>query len=673
MSGSEDFADWLAKNKDLKGTPDYATVSSAYEQTKTEENKNLGAQWYKNTPYSGSIAALGSAAQGASFNFADEVGGAINAVRNPLSPVESYKTGRDAFRGATEAYKKEYPISSTGAELSGGLLWGGPFKAITKAVGVAPATGPLGRMGQSSSIGGIAGAVGGAGAAENLSDIPAEVVKQGAFGVGLSPVLQGIGMTAGGILDAITPWITRGPEMIRNIGGTAARNLALERVGNAIVQDESSVGRVARRMGKLDPYGNEARIADSAGQSTRDLLDTMTTLPGTTRNRVETVIRQRQAGRPERMDVLPELLNQGQRASPTLEALQLVKEQQSRPLYAAVQDRVIPITPALETLFERPAFREAYDHAVTNAANRGVKLPSLDEIVAQKKNIGAFWPAGQNANEVGQPVAVWDEVKKALDDIIAVKKKGLNVRTPSNKNQAQSTLQSSLDIKDELVSEVDRLTGNSYKRARDAFAGPAAMQSALEDGSQVWSKNANQIVEMTAKMSQSEREAFRIGAGEVLRDKVGSQGGQTQLLNAWKDRTLREKLQAIYGDERTYRQAISKIYAENELRRLEAVGRGSKTARATADQSDFADAASDVAAIGVNAKRGNVLGMWEAAKNVGKRVTNTEPVRNEIGRILLQGGPEAHRELARLNDIIKRLEERNAGQAAITGVLGGAI
>ena len=143
----------------------------------------------------------------------------------------------------------------------------------------------------------------------------------------------------------------------------------------------------------------------------------------------------------------------------TFEALQETKQKAAAPLYAAVQNQVVPITPTLESLMERPAFREAFEQAVTTEANFGRQMPLIEDLL-------------KTGPVTGVKVKFWDTVKKGLDDVIAAKKRGLSVDVPSNKNRAQSTLASSLDIKNELVTEIDRLTGNAYKAARDAYAGP---------------------------------------------------------------------------------------------------------------------------------------------------------------------------------------------------------
>ena len=437
-------------------------------------------------------------------------------------------------------------------------------------------------------------------------------------------------------------------------GDDLATRAAQQRIATAIAQDEVDIPRVTRKMGQL---GDEARIADSAGTSTANLLDTMATLPGKTKNRVDELIRTRRATTPRRLDVVATELSGGARAAETFDALQAAKKAAADPAYAAIRDVAVPITPTLESLMQRPAFREAFDQAVTTEANFGRQMPLLEDLLQ----------AGG-----GVRVGFWDNVKRGLDDVIAAKKRNLSVVTPSNKNQAQSTLSSSLDIKHALVDEIDKLTGGAYKTARDAYAGPAAMQSALLDGRSVWTMATDDIRAATAKMSVSEREAFNVGAGEVLRDMAGSPSGQTRLLNAWKDRTLREKLLAIYGDSQSYHRALAVILKEGQLRKLEGkVGGGSQTAgrdaRIEGENLGMIEDAARAAATG------NVGSIVELAKKTYSRVAMPESVRNEIGRILMSGGPKGRQELVTLEDIMREVTGRNALKTPFSGLLGGAF
>jgi hypothetical protein len=652
---AKELGQWILDNEDKAGTPEFEAVARAYDlatlgtvverPTKSPEYK-AGAEFVRSSPWGAPAAGINTAIQGATFGFGDELAGGLNVLANPLQPGQQYRAGRDQFRGMQDQFGKDYPVSNLLGGLGGGTLWGGPLAAISKAASPASQLSRMGRLANATTIGGVAGGISGAGGAENISDIPFEVMKHGAFGAAASPVLQGIGAGVGAAKNAATSLFDI---------GTGARVAAQRRVGEAISRADMTAPQAAARMGRQG-FGGEARILDTS-QATRDLADVVATLPGATRDKVVDFQRLRKIGQPERMDVLPELLNQGNRAAPTLELLNQVQAQTAKPLYAAVDNVVVPVTRKLESLFERPAFREAYNQARTNAANQSppVTLPSVEELL-------------QTGPAAGLPVKVWDQVKKGFDDVIAAKKRGL--ATPSGTNQAQSTLKDTRDMKNEMLDEIDRLTGGAYKAARDAHAGPAALKTAMEDGMSVWQMNATEINQALAQMSRSEQAAFRIGAGEALRAKVGSPKGQAELLNAWKDRNLREKLQVIYGDAKNYRTALSKILGEEQLGKAYGIGTGSQTARRMAGQEDLASGiAEDVAAAGAAVKTGSIPGVLAAVKRFGSRASMPEPVRNEIGRILLKGGAAGKDELAQIEAIIRMYNEQQAGRAAFTGVM----
>ena len=88
----------------------------------------------------------------------------------------------------------------------------------------------------------------------------------------------------------------------------------------------------------------------------------------------------------------------------------------------------------------------------------------------------------------------------------------------------------------------------------------------------------SKIESITAGMGASELEGFRIGAFEALRAKLGKEAGQTEILKMWKEDATREKLKAIFPNERAFREFASRVAAEARMKGLDQVGRGSQTA-----------------------------------------------------------------------------------------------
>jgi len=594
-------------------------------------------------------------AQGPTFGFADEIIGAGNALKAFAmgegidASKKAYEDARDYVRGANEAHKENYPVATMLGQASGGMLYGGPIASALKYV--RPAASILGRTAQAGGIGAAGGALGGAGGAQSIEDIPEEAALGAMTGAAFGGGLQGTGsgIAAGGRAVA-----ARVPQNLQDImgrlTGTNAVTMANRRVAEALARDEVTAEQAAARLGKRP----DAAIADVAGENTRNLLDTTATLPGKTQEQVRQFIRRRIAERPDRMDVILDDLNQGGwRFGDAFAKLQKIKEDAAAPLYAAVRDVSVPTTGNLQLLMERPVMKSALAQAETNAANRNEVLPDITK--------GEQWTVG-----------TWDKIKRSLDDVIGRTKRGLDVPNPSNKNAAQSTLSDALDTKRLLVSEIDRLTNDKYKAARDAFAGPAALQSAMEDGLGAMNKKAAEIGRDMMALGPGEQEAYRLGAAEALRDRIGSQQGQTRTMNAWKDRNTREQLRAIYGDDSSYRRAMATIGAEERMKRLEGVGQGSQTARREAGMEDFNAAnLSDAVTATHAAATGSPMGAIPAARRLMGRVQTPEAVRNEIGKTLLMQGQEGRAKALTLGEMMRDLQRQNAESAAISGVLGG--
>lgn len=602
-------------------------------------------------------ATAATAFNGAAFGFGDEIAGVASGILSAISGGkygEGYEQGRDFVRGVNEQQAKDNPVASVTAGVLGAMLTpGGVLKAVSKiapGARVIPAS-LAGRAATSGAGGATFGALQGAGDAESIADIPEDAALGAIKGAAVGGALPVGGAVLKTARDMVSP----------RFSGAAAMELALERVGLALARDQRTGQMVIRRMEKLGP---EAMIADAAGKNTINALDTVATLPGSTQDQVERAIRRRQTSRADRLDAIPEALSPGNRADDIWEVLQTQKQQAAAPLYAKVDETFVPVTGQLAELQQRPIMQAAMKQARTNVANQGMD---------------AQHAVTETAMDSGQmPLRFWDDVKKGLDDVIAGIKRG----DQNAINNAQgSTLRDAVAVKQSLTAELDKLTtdpntGRSfYKEARDAYAGPAALQGAIEDGRKALSMSAAEINSAMWSLSQSEKDAFRLGAAEAIRDKVGTRGGQNNLLNAPFDRNTQHQLRALFGDERGYREAMSTILAEGRLKGLEGVGRNSATAGREARIEDMNQGVLNSAAeLAANVKGG---GLGSAALSFGKslmgRLGTPEAVRDEIGRILMSKGPEAETLLKQMQQIIQQMNEGRRQSAAIQSVLGGAL
>lgn len=315
----------------------------------------------KSTLQRGALTAL----QGPTFNYLDELYGAVSApftaVQQGIPLGQAYEQGRDVVRGQTESFEQESPFTAAGLQLGASLPMGmvkapaaigrAVMPAITRALPtVAPTVQAAGRY---------MTAAPGAGTAMGLGQRTAQAAGSGAgygfiSGLGASNESDAIdilndaarssliGGTLGGVSQPTMSVLgAAGRQATARMSPTAAGTYAQQKVAEALIRDvpenlaPSALNMAQARLLKLGP---EARIADVGGKSTRNLLDVQATLPGTTSEAVERAIRERQVGRAGRLMAGADeaLGTQNAQFTQSIDNFSNQRFAASRPYYAAI-------------------------------------------------------------------------------------------------------------------------------------------------------------------------------------------------------------------------------------------------------------------------------------------------------------------------------------------------
>jgi len=411
--------------------------------------------------------------------------------------------------------------------------------------------------------------------------------------------------------------------------------------GNALSQIEA----------KLSKLGPEATLVDASGQPTKTLLDTLATLPGQAKTLVEQFIRNRQATRPQRiMTAADEALGTGGAGyKTTLDALVLQKQTEAAPLYKQIENLSVKVDPELNRLLQAaPKAHAGYEEL--SQLNRQTPI-DLSKI--------------KPGDDI--PFDALDKVKQALYDLGENSKGELGKST--NLSRSYDQLRRDLIDKMDKLSPKDPTTNESiYKMARDAFAGPSQLEGAVKAGRTAMKTDEIGVSELTKGMSASELDAFRVGALQSLRDKVGTEAGQTSLLKMWKEPATSGKLKEIFGTD--YRQFAASVAKEARLKEIEQTGRGTKTAQRllAAGELDAGDAMQAGQAV-ASASQGNAAPLINTVMNLGKKISTPEQTRNEMAKLLLEKGPFAMRTLRELPLAVKQFNEAQARNAALANTL----
>jgi len=667
----EDIVQFLAQLPDV-GPQVLAALEQQYKPA--EILKFLGqspayrAGTEKSTLQRGALTAL----QGPTFGFADELYGAVSApftaVTQNIPLGQAYEQGRDVVRGQTESFEQESPFTAAGLQLTTSLPMGmisapaaigrAVMPAITRALpSVAPTVQAAGRY---------MTAAPGAGTAMSLGQRTAQAAGSGAgygfiSGLGASnesdamDILNDaarsslIGGTLGGASQPTMSVLgAAGRQATARMSPTAAGNYAQQKVAEALIRDvpenlaPSALNMAQARLMKLGP---EARIADVGGKSTRNLLDVQATLPGTTSEAVERAIRERQVGRAGRLMAGADeaLGTQNAQFTQSIDNFSNQRFAASRPYYAAIDQSTATV-----------------NNSIFDALSKSKGVQGSAELLFRTKT-GQVIDLSKLKPGDSVPMNVLDSLKQSLYDT------STELRRAGSNAQAEAYDKVRIQLVKQLEDQAPKIGNQSaYTLAMKTWAGPSQMMDAAEIGRKVMKGDILDIQQATKNLSASEIDAFRIGVLQGLREKTGTEAGQTSLLKFYKEPSTQARLRAAFGGD--FKAFSSSVLAEEALKRFESAGRGSKTAAMLAGGADL-DVAPLAQAAGSVAS-GSPTAILTAASNLARQTQTPEAVRNEIGKILLSRDP---RQLQQLSEIIRQLNASRARAAGAAGFGAGQV
>ena len=522
-----------------------------------------------------------------------------------------------------------------------------PTAAVTSALIPAKAVSTFPRLlGTSAVLGGVSSQMTPAVTMGEQANYPTFKQGQAVMGTVLGPVGTTVGRMGGGV--------------VRNIGERFSESTAMDAAKLKLADLLSRSGRgsyfqggggdpLAQVEAKLMTQGPEATIAGAGGQTSKSYLDLMATLPGQAKDLVEQFIRNQQATRAKRLVAAADeaLGTSGKPYTGTLDALVTEKQTISAPLYKQLEGVSVRVDDELSKLIQ-----------ASKTAHGGA------ELLAELKRTT---PIDISKIKTGDdiPFDALDKVKQALYDL-AENSKG-EFGKPTTLSGAYNDLRIALTKKMDAISPQDK-NGSIYKQARDAFGGPAELEGAVKAGRNAMKEDAIKVADATKGMGKSEIEAYRIGVLQSLKDKVGTEGGQTSLLKMWKEPATSDKLKEIFGND--YRKFASDVAREARLKEIESVGRGSQTAARLSGINE--DALRNTAQAGQavsSASQGNPLPAIGTLTKLISQASTPEATRNEMAKLLLQKGPFAQKTIRELPEQVRQYNEQLARQAAMANAI----
>ena len=578
--------------------------------------------------------------QGLALGFGDELEA---AARTGFGLLGDYKGTRDDIREQVKDFAKENPNTALFAELGGGLLTGiaGGARAAGTALG-RKVLEKAGTTGLAAGIGAGEGAIAGVGSGETAGGR----VAGGILGAG-------IGGTLGAAAPAAIGAVKAGVGRVRSgVSDKAAQEAADLKALQSIEEGGMSPEDVLRGLDETRASGvTDAMIPDIAGDATRGLARGASTVSGEGRVIAQKALDERAANLGDEIaNDVGNVLAGGKSASEALDEIVTRQKANAGNDYDAAfnVDGVpvsVPVTGKLKNLLTLPAFDEAVEQADMLARVDQVGLPSAKDLIDGKK-----------IDDLS--IRELHYIKMGLDEVLGLGKRGQS-RTSIGRGLERGLKNARAELIEIIDDASPQIDGESaYKTARNKFAGDARLREAIEDGEGFFRMKPDELEAKVGKMSDSEKEAFRIGVAQAVRNSVDS---TADLADAGKkifgNKKQRKLLRAAFPDDETFEAFEKRMEAriEQVITRGYAPRSGSPTALRDQDVSNLSETADAVTSM----LMGNPL---PAARSALGQVTDRASTSGRVGRALSQDLFST--DAAAQREFLERLARRRAAEQA---------
>ena len=626
------------------------------------DRKNVEAKNKRNQKDDGYLANLARTAvgQGLLLGFGDE---AEAGLKTGFGLFGDYGKAVGDIRGQVKDFAEENPLTALGAEIGGGLLTGGlgAARAAGTAVG-RKALEKAGTMGYGALVGGTEGAIVGAGKGESAADR--------AVGAGVGGTL---GTALGGALPALTNVGGKAINRVKTgVSEKSAQDFADLKALQALEEAGTSPEAVQTTLDQLARDGvTDSMISDVAGDATRRLARGATTVSGEGGDIAVKALDERAANLGDEIaNDVGNVLAGGKSASEALEEIATRQSANASGDYdAAFNVEGVPVTVSvtkeLKDLLSLPAFDEAVEQADQLARFDRVGLPSAKDLLAGKK-----------IDDLS--VQELHYIKMGLDEVMGLGKRGQSKTSigrglERNLNKARAEL---ISIIDDASPEIDGV--KSYKIARNKFAGDARLKEAIEDGEGFFRMKPDELEAKVAKMSDSEKEAFRIGVAQAVRNSVDSTADMADAgRKIFGNKKQRKLLKSAFPDDASFEAFEKRMLARTEQVKTRGISpkAGSQTALRQQDASNLTQSADAVSSM----LMGNPLPAARSIfENVTNRATQSGKVGNALSRDLFSTDPILQKDfldrlIARRAIESQRLQNAGRNTGLLSGILGQQV
>ncbi len=536
-----------------------------------------------------------AAVQGATFGWGDEVRAGITAGLEALSGGDfgdTYDAVHAGLADERKAFSDANPGTAFTAELAGAapLALAAGIPALTSK---AASTIPLWL--RTAGIGATEGGLYGAGTAEQD-----ERIAGGATGAAIGAPLA----VGGGYLAK------KGTDIVGGVVNWAKNKLsdtpkeAAGRILRKTMEDEGlTPDQVADVYRQLGPEGYLADAGENFRAVTRAAADSAGEVKAVAKNALDL----RQTGQqPRLIGQLEDSMGVSTDDLPAMvRSIEQNRSAQAKPFYDEAYAAGVELTPELESILNRSAIKGAFKKGQKIASNEGIPIDSSFGLL----------------NQINY-------AKQALDTKI---QKGIRAA-----GKVTPEIRSIIRAKNDMLDYVDQSVP-SYGKARQIWSDESSYLDAVNQGRDIFKLHADDVSEITKRMPEAEKEAFRTGAIKAISDKLDdTQINADSVRRLLGTRGMQKRFANLFPDSDSLDDFIQQAQREGEfMRTRNVVSGGSPTSQNLKGQQALEGAAQTA---GMAFADPAMAAAYQVAKDLLTTTKVTPDVLKELSGSLLSKG-----------------------------------
>ena len=358
-----------------------------------------------------------------------------------------------------------------------------------------------------------------------------------------------------------------------------------------------------------------------------------------------------------------------------LKGLNELKRRDAKPLYDEAFAPRSDVAGKLYAPWDARLQQFLDDPLVKKGMAKGIRDQQLEALAAgrpfnfQEFAVRGFDDAGDLIIGGTPNLRAMDAAKRGMDDMI-------NAARDANTGNIQWTtrLRAVDQVRRALVDKLDDMTTDSisgrsaYKEARAAWAGPSQLEDAAWAGRKFLRGDVEQTVDRIARMSATEREAFRLGARREISKMIDTDTQSAVTKFAAKKHDLWNKIKVTFGDDvegfRAYQDDVFEEISKARTEQFIGQRAGSHTTPLAQDVADLARVPQPALDVAANAATLNWRGLASNALKSGfnRLSAPNQEVAGKLARALTETDPRMQAQiLEQLNRAGVRLPTSQGG------------